>query len=390
VSVEFDPVKLDPRRRRVDPIVVGVVLVVIALAVAVIKPWQPSATVGAPSPSVAAVAPSPTASSSVVPTATTRPAPRVTPRPPIWADLAPFVTSHDAWGVRAVLLDTAGPAGSLGGPRYLDEWAPMTIDGVGDAGAYITPTEDSIVALGATAPLADLPEDIRIWRVHANAQLEWMNARLIAGAANGSFLFVRPGVGDASFEPWDSGQYRIDVLAAGGIQRIAVSIPGRFGIVSSPDVWSPLEPDLVPASASDPSNVQAGMFATVDGIGVPLTAERDRLLSDDEAWLDLVRTGGQFVTTAYLPRATGLGVMLPSHASFERASIHRLAPDPLAVDPPGSGGISTLRNQTPYVWFGAPDGGAWAPGVYAISVVWTDGSGRHDETWHAELRPGLG
>jgi hypothetical protein len=75
---------------------------------------------------------------------------------------------------------------------------------------------------------------------------------------------------------------------------------------------------------------------------------------------------------------------------FKRQSVHRLAPDPQPVDPPVGGGVSQLRGRTPYVLFAAPDDGVWPPGVYAISVVWTDPFGRHDETWHVVLRPGLG
>ena len=40
MSIDFDPVPLRPRRRRVDPIVVGVVVVALALGAAVLKPWE--------------------------------------------------------------------------------------------------------------------------------------------------------------------------------------------------------------------------------------------------------------------------------------------------------------------------------------------------------------
>ena len=40
VSVDFDPVRLGPRRRRIDPVIVGVIGVVVAIAVAAIKPWD--------------------------------------------------------------------------------------------------------------------------------------------------------------------------------------------------------------------------------------------------------------------------------------------------------------------------------------------------------------
>jgi hypothetical protein len=94
------------------------------------------------------------------------------------------------------------------------------------------------------------------------------------------------------------------------------------------------------------------------------------------------------VARVFLPRATGLGVMLTAHASIELAVMRRLTPIPLVPTPPARGGISDSQGRTPFVVFPAPDGRALAPGVYAISASWSDGTGLHAATWHVELRPG--
>src|SRR6185503_18988558 len=105
VSADSDPVRLGPRRRRVDPVVIGVIGVVVAIAVAAIKPWdrQPSAPVSPP-PAVAVVAPSSIATGAPTgPPATATPVPSA--MPPGWPDVASAVTTHDAWGVRAITVD---------------------------------------------------------------------------------------------------------------------------------------------------------------------------------------------------------------------------------------------------------------------------------------------
>ena len=95
------------------------------------------------------------------------------------------------------------------------------------------------------------------------------------------------------------------------------------------------------------------------------------------------------VATASLLRATGLGVMLTNHASIQLADVRRIAPDARFQAGPMVGGISNTQGGTPWVAFAPRAGGAWPPGVYAITVQWTDSTGRHDKTWHVELRPGL-
>jgi len=81
--------------------------------------------------------------------------------------------------------------------------------------------------------------------------------------------------------------------------------------------------------------------------------------------------------------------MLTSHAAVEASSIVRLAPEPLTNAPTATGGISNTQGRTPFVMFEAPQGG-WTPGVYAVTVDWTDAAGTHHGAWHVELRPGAG
>lgn len=390
MSVDLEPVGRGGRRRRVDPAIVGIVVVGIALAAAVVKPWE--GVPRAPVPSSAALEPSVAPSRSVSPTQAARPSRPVPARPPTWAELAPAVTIHDAWGVRAFLRGNQGTVGTPGALRYLERWVPITLGSDGREAATIERDEGSIVVLGVTVPLDEVAQDVRIWRVRHDDRLEWVDARQVDGLVDGSFLYVRPGIAGSSYEPWEAGEYRIDVLLDDEIRRIGVGVTGRFGDVPPPGDPGAPPPRIVAAAASDPSAVRVGMFATVDGIGVPLAAVATRPLDEIDAWLAANQEHGgsapPTIAMAYLPRATGLGVMLTTRAFVHLAVLSRLAPAPLAPVPPARGGISNTQGQVPFVVFGARDGEAMAPGVYAISVGWSDETGLHAGTWHAELQPG--
>jgi hypothetical protein len=80
--------------------------------------------------------------------------------------------------------------------------------------------------------------------------------------------------------------------------------------------------------------------------------------------------------------------MLTPHARVGSASIRRLAPDARFDAGPLLGGLSRLEGRTPYLVFAPSDGGAFTPGVYAVSIGWTDALGSHVDTWDVELRPG--
>jgi hypothetical protein len=255
----------------------------------------------------------------------------------------------------------------------------------------VHPGVGSVDILGITTPRADVPRDARIWQVHGNDQLEWIDAARIASEpTTGSLLFVRPGAGGAPLTQWPAGRYRVDVLTRDGIHSLSVLVPDIEGVVPPLDTWTPEQPAAIAADASDPSGVRVGLFATVDGVGVSLPARQTRPLDDDAAWLDLSGGANDVVATAYLPGASGLGVMLTSHAAVSSAMIRRLAPEGRFIGPEATGGISGSQGRTPYVLFAPPDDAVWTPGVYAISVAWSDGAGAHEGTWHVELRPGAG
>ena len=394
MSIDFDPVTVQPARRRFDPVLFVILAIVAGLAIAIVKPWASSPTPDSPVPPVA-IAPSvlPSEPPTLTPAAAVA-APAVTTGLPAatWAEVAPILKAHDQWGVRTILVARRPSVGSPALPRFLERWTTTTPDS--STIAQVARDDQSVVGLGVTFPSKIEPLDVRIWRMHTNDQAEWIDARpLQPSGRDGSFTFVRSDP-SGSARSWEAGQYRVDLLAADRLYSIAVQIPGRFEGVPTPDDWPvPTESNLVPPNVSDPSDVRAGPFATVDGGGVPLAAQPMALMSEEVAWRTAITRAGPIgrpvVATAYLLRATGLGVMLTNHASIQLAGVRRIAPDARFQAGPMVGGISNTQGGTPWVAFAPREGGAWPPGVYAITVQWTDSTGRHDETWHVELRPGL-
>jgi hypothetical protein len=396
VSVDFDPVKIGPRPRRVDPVRALIVVVVAGLTLAIVKPWAFSATPEAPPQPVAVVPPSSSPSGSPTPAPTARIAQTAVSTgvpAPTWAEVGPVIRAHDEWGVRAILVARRPNVGTPANPRFQERWGRSQPDLAGVDTAYIARDDQSIVALGITFPPGVAPQDARIWRLHTNDEYEWIPAVPLEPAdPAGSFTFARSGPDGQGTQAWAAGNYRIDVLTADMVYRMALQVPGRFGSVPAPDDWPPTEVNLVGPELSSHAGVRAGPFATMDGFAVPLATEGSALLSDEEAWRTVIdETGGlgrTTVATAYLPRATGLGVMLTSHAGVRLAIVRRIAPDAKFFAQPMLGGISEVQGRTPWIAFAPRGGGAWPPGVYAITVRWTDPAGLHVETWHVELRPG--
>jgi len=395
VSIDFDPVRVRPRRRRLDPVLLVILAIVAGLAIAVVKPWASGPTPSIPVPP-AAVVTAPSISPSVPPTQTHavgEPAVTVGLPEATWAEVAPIIKAHDQWGVRAILVARRPSLGAPASPRFLERWTTTTPNSSTIEIAQVARDDQSVVGLGITFPAKIEPLDMRIWRLHTNDRAEWIDARPLQPAdRDGSFTFVRSDA-TGSARSWEAGHYRVDLLAADQLYSIAVQIPGRFGSVPTPDDWPASDAGLVGPEASDPSGVQNGPFATVDGTAISLVAQPSELMSDEQAWRTLIgEAGGQGPTTvaaAYVPRATGLGVMLTNHATVENAIVRRVAPDARFLASPMLGGISETRGRTPWVAFAPRDGGAWPAGVYAVTVRWTDPTGFHDETWHVELRPGL-
>ena len=275
---------------------------------------------------------------------------------------------------------------------YRELWTATSKDPSGADSAVVTRRGADVAALGVTVPDGVQPQAVRFWRLHKSNEFEWINAARIDDQAQARApLLVRiPLLDGVSTVAWEAGQYRVDVLTADGIHRISVVIEQQFGDAPGPDDWPTTGPGTVAATASDPSAIRIGLFATVDGAAVSIPSRKSEPLSEVATWSDMAQVSGPIVGAMYLPRATGLGVMLTSHAAVKGATIRRIAPEPLPDPPEASGGISDAQGRTPYIVFAEPDGGVWTPGVYALTVDWDDAAGTHHGTWHVALLPGVG
>jgi hypothetical protein len=398
VSQEFEPIRIGSGGRGVAPVVVGVLVVALGLGLAIVKPWESDGSADGSRPtSPAGLADQPSAApigsdpSPAVAASPARITPEVTARPrsPTWSEVTRVIRPHDVWGVRAIVAERPADDRESGFTRpFFESWAPTVTDPDGTERGFVDREGLLVVGLGLSFPPDQRPQDARIWRVHTGDRLEWIDTQAIeAGSPDGAFLFV-----ETSSPTWRSGDYRIDVLVDDAVRRIMLQIPDRNGQIPELEPWPPTQTGLIGALDSDPSGVRVGLFATVDGVGVPIGVVPGRPLDEEGAWLEALRgsVGGvtPSIATVYLPGATGLGVMLTNHGFVHLAELRRLAPSELAPAPPARGGISDTQGRTPFVVFGAPSGEAMAPGVYAISVSWTDDSGLHAGTWHVELRPG--
>ena len=400
MSVDFEPVRIGGRRRRIDPLLLVAGAVVIALGIAVLKPWESSGGAVAPSPLAGVPTPTTSAEPSPSPRATRSSVAAASPAAasdallaPTWPDLFDVTYPHGAWG--ALIVSGIASFSVFGSPPivYEEAWSAAEPAANPDETATLLPGSNPVAALGLTFPAGQAPDDVRIWQLRPDDQYEWIDTRIVAGPSpEDPMVFVRP-VGDPVLAaPWDRAVYRFDILRDGRIERLLVALADSNHEVRPPAVRPATESRLVPPSASDPSGVRFGLFATVDGFGVPIGARASRPLDEAGAWrssLDVPDNGRPpTVAAAFLPRATGLGVMLTPHASLESAALRRLAPSTLISVPRLAGGLSNMQGATPYVVVAAPDGGVVPPGVYAITVTWSDDAGPHAETWHVELRPG--
>ncbi len=381
MSVEFEPVKLGPRRRRVDPVAIGALVVAIGLVAAVFKPWDAGAAAEVtPGPSGLDELSGPRSTAAVA-------LPRIltlgTTLLPSWEEIRTVVRPHDAWGIRAIVMK----------PSAAERWYPLLNDSEDiEERVDVDPDDGSVVGLGITFPAAHTPLDTRIWLVHRNG-LEWVDAQAINPDPSGGAFLYRPRNLGGLARSWGAGTYRIDVLVEGEVRRFGVTIPNRFSIVPDPSELPAPQGELVGPETAALPDLPIGLFATVDGVAVPLPADEGPALDEAAAWLDVDpgtgRASRSFVAAAFLARATGLGVMLPPGSVVQEAVLRRLAPEALTADPDRiDDAATTTGTLTSDVLFRPPGGGAWLPGVYQVSVVWADADGLHDRSWHVELRPG--
>jgi hypothetical protein len=400
VSVEFEPVRLGRRGRRVDPIALTTVAVVLGLLVAVLKPWDAekstdTAAVASPAVAASAVAvglsgPRATASVPIPRVIQARAAAGLT-----WDAVDSAVRRHETWGVRAIVVDRSRPDTPISSrSRLVEAWFPVPgMDGGETPSVQVDPGGRSIVALGVTFPPAHTPLDIRVWRATSTG-LDWVDTQSVdAVPSEGAFLYVRPGSSGRGPVAWGPGTYRVDVLVDGTIRRFEIGIPNRFANVPEPSE-QPNPRDVEPLLDPEPTrpDVPVGLFATVGGVAIPLPAGESAPLDETGAWLNVDPGTGRpprsFVASAYLPRATRLGVLLPPRSVVMTARLVRLAPGPLTGPQRVMVYVPTEGAPMSSAVFSAPTGTEWTPGVYRLTVVWADFEGLHEESWHAELRPG--
>ena len=395
-SAEFKPIKLGPRRRRFDPVAVGLMVTVAALVLAIVKPWG-----GDPSGIAAVPSSAPPTSSAQPPVISTRGA-LVSPT---WSDILPVVSRRTEWGIRTIVIRTttsSAPASSAApssaapsaaaSQGYAERWVVADFNGRDQGDAVVDGGEGAIVALGVTFPQDETPLAVRIWLDHAGGELEWIDARPIDQVpARGAYLFLRRSVPGGPVRSWGPGRYRVDVLVGGGIRRIDVEIPDGSGNVPDPEPWSRVVPRIIGLDVPGLAGLPSGLFAQVDGAAVPLASTAGPPLDETGAWMDVDRRATDeepwsYVARTYQPRATQIGVVLPPTSVIRSMALHRLAP---FDDIPVIGGTAIGSGEAlSFVVFAPPGGAAWRPGVYALSVEWVDGDGPHDRTWHVELRPG--
>ena len=394
-SAEIKPIKLGPRRRRIDPVAVGLVVVVAALGLAVVKPW------GGDAPGIAAVPSSAPPPASAEPLVTSTRGALV---PPTWSDILTVVSRRTEWGIRTIVIGAAtapssatpssATPSSAASQRYAERWVAADLNGLDQASAVVKGGDGAIVALGVTFPQDETPLAVRIWLDHAGGEIEWMDAQPIdAVPARGAYLFLRRSVAGAAVRSWGPGRYRVEVLLGGGIRRITVEIPDRSGVVPDPAAWPNDDARAGVFNASGLNGLPLGLFAEVGGVMVPLASSAGPRLDETRAWLDVdpAATGLEprsFVARTFQPHAFRIGVVLPPWSRIRSAVLRRVAhPDATSeslVDPFTTGSGSALS----FVAFAPPGGAAWRPGVYALSVAWSDGDGAHARTWNVELRPG--
>lgn len=385
---EFEPERLTPPRRRFDPLVIGSVVVVIAVIVAIVKPWDEH------QPETATASARPSASVAATPTATVTPI--ASPTPVTWDAVAAAIRPHDQWGVRAILppADPAAPGGATGtaAPGLTEYW-------VGAAGEVPSlrsspiAADQGVAAIGLTFPPDALPLDARVLQATSGGWRWLPTPPLDPSPAAGSFLWLPPVIDGVRSATWPGGAYRIDVLTGPTIREVDVDILGRFEISPDPSAFHPDTPtrDLVDPFRPDLGPVSGGPFVVVGGVAIGQPSSVGPPLDAASAWTDTVRSaadGQTRVSVVRDPDVNGIGYMFPGSATAPTAELVRLLP---TGDVTGTRRAWALRgdaeHQKPYVIIRAPGDRAWDPGLYRLDVTWQDGDGPHEGSVHLEIRP---
>ncbi len=375
--VQFDPVRIGPRRRRFDPLLLGVLAVVVALGAAIVKPWE-SAPAGVASSSASPSGPGSGATASSSPA--TQSAPSALPAP-LDADVVlGAITDRDAYGLGAIVASGAG---------YIEHWAPVT--------TFTQPNVElgslpPVVALAITTPDDQVPLDVRIYRFVADGSWAWLDAPPLASDRPAAALvFEPPRIGGAPGSTWAPGDYRIELLTPERILRMNVAVLDDRGIVGPglpflPPVATPhRDPILQTQLAFGPFVVVGDVAQSVGGSPVA----PDGTVHD--AWLDLPPPGATTAAHRMVRAAFGVsafGIALPGGSTDVSAGIEQLAPDQQAIYSGFEPVYESDRSDTPPYVIYHPIGTTWSPGVYSLTASWAGPRGRSTATWEITVFPG--
>jgi hypothetical protein len=397
---EFEPERLSPPRRRFDPLAIGSVVVVIAVLVAIVKPWEER------KPETAASSSRPNATNATATTA----APATTAMPvapdvPItWDAIAAAIRPHDQWGLRAIVPtpaasaagapgEAAGAPGKAAGALALTEYWVAAAGEVPSLVASPIAADQGVAAIGLTFPPDQLPLDARVLQATSDGWRWVPTPPLDPSPAAGSFLWLPPVIDGVRSATWPGGAYRIDVLTGPTIHEVDVDILGRFEISPDPGGYRPATPaaDLVDPFRPDLGPVSGGLFIVVGGVAVGQPSIVGPALDAAAAWTDTARSaaaGQRRVPVVRDPGVNGIGFMVPAAAIAPSAELVRLLPETPVT---GTRRAWALRgdaeDQKPYVIIRAPGGRAWDPGLYRLDVTWDDAAGPHEGSVHLEIRP---
>jgi hypothetical protein len=387
-SFGFDPVRVAPPRRRFDPVLLGVIAVVVALGFAIVKPWEwrpdPAPTSRTAPVAVGSASPSEQASPSN-PDGT--PTYNALVDPAQVADtLATFQTDVD-WGVGAI--SQVGTTGT-----FIDTWSPAEFELPGNPRTAAIRALPPVVVLSVTTPSAEMPLDARIFRRQADGTFLWIDAEPVSAARpDAALLFMAPRPAAGQTAPWPTGHYRVELLFGQRIERIDLQLADQDDVVG-PDP-SPTFAGVTPPAPIFTDTLPVGPFAVIDGVALPVSAgARAAELSPLRTWLDLPAPDDPMFTprvgrvSALGAPISQLGIALPGGSSKISVSVDRIDPDPAQLAIPFDFvGESDRSDTPPYLVLDPPVGSAWLPGVYGLHVGWTDRTGARKVVWEVEVRP---
>lgn len=368
-SVDFEAVVVpDRRRRRLDPLVVGPILVVIAVLVGVA--WPDSSRRDEPTPR-----PSPATRPTTSPPAPSDGALAIDPQGTARAEsMALRLTNLGAWGIRTyALVDGA----------IERQWQPVD-PGEGAVAPLVVVDSPSIVLIEVTSPPDLAPLDVRVWARGYVGHWDWLHTGWPAAGQPAGRVLMRPPIVDGRWLPaWPAGRYRVDLLLGERVARIDLTIDRDAPTLDAPITeWSVPPERGEPGWAVDPP---AGPFAIAGDTGQPLPAAPSGALGIAEAWM----APDTAVAREWIPGATGLGVILPDAARDPHVELRRLVPEEVFAPPrPESWALDGAADAPAVaVRFDTRPRDRFDPGTYAIDATWSGPSGPDGATWTIELLP---